>query len=78
MGKGEHRTTLTGRQRISREIPASRAAGLTLARHKELDLELIYETPEILDTFGALEVMGAAEGSTCGNGSLTYVLCPVS
>lgn len=28
-----------------------------------------YETPEILDTFDALEVIGAAEGQSCGNGS---------
>jgi hypothetical protein len=38
-------------------------------------MELTYETPEILDTFAALEVMGAAEGSTCGNGSVVLLQC---
>jgi hypothetical protein len=34
-----------------------------------------YETPEIVDTFEALEVMGAAEGQVCGNGSQTTIIC---
>jgi hypothetical protein len=41
-------------------------------------LDFTYETPEILDTFAALEVMGAAEGQSCGNGSQTLVICAVS
>jgi hypothetical protein len=31
---------------------------------------LPYEAPMILDTFDALEVMGNAEGTAVGNGSL--------
>jgi hypothetical protein len=33
-----------------------------------------YETPEVVDTFEASEVMGTAEGQTCGNGSQVSVL----
>jgi hypothetical protein len=45
-----------------------------MARHtKEQEMEhmqrFTYESPEIIDTFEAAEVMGAAEGQTCGNGS---------
>lgn len=32
---------------------------------------LAYEAPAILDTFEPLEVLGAAEGQSCGNGSET-------
>ena len=35
----------------------------------EKNERLPYEKPEIVDTFEALEVLGAAEGFTCGNGS---------
>ena len=30
----------------------------------------VYEAPAILETFNALEVMGAAEGTAIGTGSL--------
>jgi hypothetical protein len=32
---------------------------------------LAYAAPAIVDTFEACEVLGAAEGSVCGQGSLT-------
>jgi hypothetical protein len=33
-----------------------------------------YEAPAILDTFEAIEVLGAAEGQQCGNGSQTSII----
>ena len=49
----------------------------TQLRSKELEQmeRFPYETPEIVDTFEALEVMGAAEGQVCGNGSQTTIIC---
>ena len=35
---------------------------------------LAYEAPAILDTFEAIEVLGAAEGQQCGNGSQMSVI----
>ena len=51
------------RCRITRNTPRSKG------------LEHTYETPAIVDTFDALEVMGAAEGSTCGTGSQILISC---
>jgi hypothetical protein len=36
-----------------------------------------YETPEIVDTFEALEVMGAAEGSVGCGSQITATCLPV-
>jgi hypothetical protein len=33
--------------------------------------QVAYEAPAILDTFEPIEVLGAAEGQQCGNGSQT-------
>lgn len=38
-----------------------------------------YETPRLVETFEALEVLGAAEGQSCGNGSqTTAIICAPS
>jgi hypothetical protein len=35
-----------------------------------------YDAPRLIETFEALEVLGAAEGLICGNGSVTVsIIC---
>jgi hypothetical protein len=40
----------------------------------EPTVRLPYEAPLIVDTFDALEVMGAAEGAQCGTGSQVDII----
>lgn len=42
----------------------------SLNKEERLETDYVgYEAPRLVDTFDAIEVLGAAEGVTCGNGS---------